>query len=80
LRDVFMGKGGKVCLACSAGGHLTELIQLEKAWQARPHYFVSDKRLNAVDLAKKEKVFYVTCPRRTPARLFVIFFPPLIIF
>ena len=46
----------KICLACSAGGHLTELLQLEKAWQGKPHYFISDKRLNAIDLAKNEKV------------------------
>jgi len=61
--------GKKICLACSAGGHLTELIQLEKAWKGKKHFFVSDKRLNAIDLAKKEKVFFVACPRRNPLKL-----------
>ena len=31
----FFPEGKKVCLACSAGGHLTELLQLEKAWENR---------------------------------------------
>ncbi len=61
--------GKKVCLACSAGGHLTELIQLESAWKTFPHYFVSDKRLNAIDLGKREKVYFITCPRRNPLKL-----------
>lgn len=59
----------KVCLACSAGGHLTELMQLEQAWGRRPHFFVSDKRLNAVELAKREKVYFLACPRRNPLKL-----------
>ena len=70
----------KICLACSAGGHLTELLQLEKAWQGKPHYFVSDKRLNAIDLSKKEKVFFVSCPRRNPINLTINFVQSLWLF
>ena len=70
----------KICLACSAGGHLTELLQLKEAWQGKAHYFVSDKRLNAIDLAKKEKVFFVSCPRRNPVKLAVNFAQSLWIF
>ncbi len=70
----------KICLACSAGGHLTELLQLEKAWQDKLHYFVSDKRLNAIDLAKKEKVFFVSCPRRNPINLTINFVQSLWLF
>lgn len=65
-----MGRGS-VCLACSAGGHLTELLQLEKAWQGKPHFFVSDRRLNAVELAGREKVYFIACPRRNPFKLVV---------
>jgi len=71
---------GKVCLACSAGGHLTELLQLEKAWENRPHFFVSDRRLNAIDLAKREKVLFVSCPRRNPLKLALNFAQALRIF
>jgi UDP-N-acetylglucosamine:LPS N-acetylglucosamine transferase len=66
-------KGEKVCLACSAGGHLTELLQLEEAWKGKPHFFVSDKRLNAIDLAKHEKVYFLACPRRNPLKLVLNF-------
>jgi len=67
----------KVCLAASAGGHLTELLQLEKSWQDLEHYFVSDKRSNAIALAEKEKVHFVKCPRRNPFSLIVNVFQSL---
>ena len=70
----------KICLACSAGGHLTELLQLEKAWKDKSHYFVSDKRLNAIDLSKKEKVFFVSCPRKNPINLTINFLQSLWLF
>ncbi len=75
-----MGKKAKVCLACSAGGHLTELLQLERAWQGFYHYFVSDKRLNAIELSKRERVYFVKCPRRNPLLLAINFFQSLQIF
>ncbi|MEM4662840.1 MAG: PssD/Cps14F family polysaccharide biosynthesis glycosyltransferase [Candidatus Diapherotrites archaeon] len=60
-----------MCLAASAGGHLTELLQIKEAWKNYPHFYVSDKRPNAIDLSKKEKVYFVVCPRRNPLKLFV---------
>jgi len=59
----------KICLACSAGGHLTELIQLKKLWTKREHYWISDARSNAIDLSKKEKVYFVTIPAKNPLKL-----------
>jgi beta-1,4-N-acetylglucosaminyltransferase len=59
----------KLCLAASAGGHLTELLQLKKAWNGQTHFFVSDKRPNAQALAEKEHVYFVTVPRRNPLKL-----------
>ncbi|MCX6799379.1 MAG: hypothetical protein NTW59_04785, partial [Candidatus Diapherotrites archaeon] len=67
-------------MACSAGGHLTELVQLQAAWAGKPHFFVSDRRFNAIDLGRKEKVFFVTCPRRNPLLLAENFFQSLKIF
>jgi UDP-N-acetylglucosamine:LPS N-acetylglucosamine transferase len=64
-----MGEGTRVCLACSAGGHLTELLQLEKAWSGMEHFFVSDRRANALELAERERVFFLVCPRRNPLKL-----------
>lgn len=48
---------------------MTELLQLDKAWKGRKHFFVSDRRLNAIDLAKSEQVYFVECPRRNPLKL-----------
>jgi UDP-N-acetylglucosamine:LPS N-acetylglucosamine transferase len=70
----------KICLACSAGGHLTELIQLNKLWKNRKHYWVSDERSNAIELSKKEKVYFVTIPAKKPARLIKNFIQSLNIF
>lgn len=70
----------KICLACSAGGHLTELLQLEGAWQGKRHYFVSDARSNAIALQKREKVYFVSCPRRNPLKFVLNFFQSLGIF
>ena len=70
----------KICLAASAGGHLTELLQYEKAWENKEHFFVSDKRINAIDLAKKEKMYFVICPRRNPLKLIANLFQSLRIF
>lgn len=61
----------KICLAASAGGHLTELLQLKKAWAGQAHFYVTDARTNGVELARKEKTFFLMCPRRNPLRLLV---------
>jgi UDP-N-acetylglucosamine:LPS N-acetylglucosamine transferase len=70
----------KICLACSAGGHLTELIQLKELWKKREHYWVSDRRSNAVELSKKEKVYFTTVPARNYFKLMINFVQSLRIF
>ncbi len=70
----------KICLAASAGGHLTELLQLEKVWSGTEHYFLSNKRSNALELAKKEKVHFAVCPRRNPLKFIANFFQSLWLF
>lgn len=61
----------KICCASSAGGHLTELLQLKETFENRKHYFLTDKRLDSKELADREKVFFVECPRRNPLKLIV---------
>jgi UDP-N-acetylglucosamine:LPS N-acetylglucosamine transferase len=53
-----------ICIAASAGGHLTEALQLKEAWKNKKHFFISDNRVNATHLAKKEKVYFITPARR----------------
>ena len=64
----------KLCLAASAGGHLTELRQLQDFYQKYPHFFVSDRRGDALDLSRREKVFFVSRTHRNPLRLLWAFF------
>lgn len=70
----------KVCLACSAGGHLTELLQLSPAWNELNVFFVTDGRAKITGLHKKEKVFFVVVPRRNPLNFLKNFFESLKIF
>ena len=70
----------KLCLAASAGGHLAELAQLEGFYKKREHFFVSDARSNALELAGKKKIYFVACPRRNPLKLAVNFIQSLKVF
>lgn len=55
-------------------------MQLEKSWQGIKHFFVSDARSNALELSKKEKVYFVECPRRNPLKLLLNSFQSLKVF
>lgn len=59
----------KVCVACSGGGHLTEMLQIEDSYREFEHFYVTFERPNSIDLAKREKVYFVECPSRNPLRL-----------
>jgi UDP-N-acetylglucosamine:LPS N-acetylglucosamine transferase len=61
--------GQNICIAASAGGHLTEALQLKEAWTGKRHFFISDERVNAKSLAKAEKVYFIMPARRNPLRL-----------
>ncbi|MFH1235197.1 MAG: PssD/Cps14F family polysaccharide biosynthesis glycosyltransferase [Candidatus Diapherotrites archaeon] len=70
----------KICLAASAGGHLTELLQLKEAWKGKEHFYVTDKRSNGLALAEKNKTYFLECPRRNPLKLAANFFQALGVF
>lgn len=59
----------KLCLACSAGGHLTEEMHLKDCYSKHPHFFITFKRQDTSDLAKNEKVHFVEDPGRDPIAL-----------
>jgi UDP-N-acetylglucosamine:LPS N-acetylglucosamine transferase len=54
----------KLCLACSAGGHLAEMLHLRVCYSKYPHFFITFKKADASDLVKREKVYFVTNPAR----------------
>ena len=67
----------KICLIASAGGHLKEILQLEKWYSHQDRYFVTFAREDGLSLSKKEKVHFVTCPARNPLKFIFNFFQSL---
>ena len=59
-------KKPKVCLVCSAGGHLTEMFHLKKCYSKYPHFFITFQRMDTSELSRQEKVYFVTDPGRNP--------------
>ena len=58
----------KICLVASAGGHLKEILQLQKWYGDKEHYFVTFDRTDGKSLSKKEKTHFVVCPARNPLK------------
>lgn len=70
----------KICIACSAGGHLTELLELKEFYSKHRHFFLTFERINSKNLAQEEKVYFITDPKRNPIKLIINFFQSLKIF
>ncbi|MBD3155766.1 MAG: hypothetical protein GF368_03870 [Candidatus Aenigmarchaeota archaeon] len=74
MADKKTGRGKdevKICIACSAGGHLTEIKLLKKIYEKNEHFFLTFKRNNSLSLSKKEKVYFIKDPSRNPLSLLV---------
>jgi UDP-N-acetylglucosamine transferase subunit ALG13 len=56
----------KICLACSSGGHLAQIMELKEVYARYNHFFVSYRSADTIELAEKEKVHYLTNPHRHP--------------
>jgi UDP-N-acetylglucosamine--N-acetylmuramyl-(pentapeptide) pyrophosphoryl-undecaprenol N-acetylglucosamine transferase len=53
-------RGGlRICLAASGGGHVRQLLDLEKAWRPYDYFFLSEKTPLSHSLALTHPVFYV---------------------
>jgi len=63
-----------ICLACSAGGHLAEMLQLRDFYSGKPHFFVTFRRADSESLAKTEKAHFIELPRRNPISTMKAFF------
>lgn len=74
-----MNRKIKICIAASAGGHLAEVLQLSEVWKDKEHFFISDKRINAISLSKKEKVYFILPTRRNYFKFIVSFMQSLYI-
>lgn len=65
----------KICLACSAGGHLTELMQLEEAYNGYESFVATFRREDTENLPGK--VYYLMDPKRNPLKILLNFFQAL---
>ena len=59
----------KLCLACSAGGHLTELLQLREAFEGYEYFYATFRREDTQRL--QGKVYYLIDPKRNPLKLLI---------
>jgi beta-1,4-N-acetylglucosaminyltransferase len=59
----------KICIACSAGGHLIEAMELIPAFGQYKRFFVTFERKQVKYLLKNEKVYFVVDPKRNLGKL-----------
>ncbi|VVB60007.1 UDP-N-acetylglucosamine--N-acetylmuramyl-(pentapeptide) pyrophosphoryl-undecaprenol N-acetylglucosamine transferase [uncultured archaeon] len=64
----------KICLACSAGGHLAELLQVKAAFRGHDTFFVTFLREDSKEL---KNAYFIEDPRRNPLRLIKTIFSSL---
>lgn len=69
----------KVCIACSAGGHLTEALELEGLFRKYNYLIITSKESRTIDLKKRYKINYLTDPGRNILKYFKLFFESFLI-
>jgi len=70
----------KICLISSAGGHLSQMLQLEKLWKKYDCFYVTEKREISKDLTKKFKTYFIKDPGRNLFRFCLSLFQTFSIF
>lgn len=59
----------KICLATSAGGHLTQLLELAESWKKHETFFVTTHEVMKEKLQQHSQVYVVgECNRQHPIR------------
>ena len=54
----------KICLVCSAGGHLEEIKKIKCLYGEYDYFFISYKDFHTLNLSKKEKFYFIQNPQR----------------
>lgn len=70
----------KLCLVSAAGGHLTQLLQLDSLWERYCSFYVTEKKEITKDLPRKYKTYFIKDPLRNPLYLFITFIQCFFIF
>jgi len=73
-------KSIKICLACSAGGHRSQILQLGKIYKKYDHFFLTYKGPATVILTKEHKVYFITNFRRNFIKVLLTIIQSLYIF
>lgn len=67
-------KNKKICLAASAGGHLTELLRVSDCWKDEKSFFVTTVPVVLDNLKGSGDVYVVgECNRQHPIRVLLVF-------
>lgn len=70
----------KICLICSAGGHLTQIRKLESLYKRYDYFFVTFFNEPAADLAQREPFYFVKDPGRNIINFIINIFHSIKIF
>jgi beta-1,4-N-acetylglucosaminyltransferase len=60
------GKKLKVCLTCSSGGHMKQLLKMAPAYAKHDHYFLLFYKESIANFIKEHKTYIVDNPERSP--------------
>ena len=63
----------KICIPSSAGGHLSEISSLKSLFEKNDIFYVTPRESRTVNLSKKNKVYFVEDPHRSPFKMLGLF-------
>lgn len=67
----------KVCLVCSTGGHIKQLLMLKSSYEKYDHFYVLFYKEAIKNFIKENKVHLVSSPERNPFMFLVNIFQEL---
>ncbi|MBU5689724.1 MAG: PssD/Cps14F family polysaccharide biosynthesis glycosyltransferase [Candidatus Aenigmatarchaeota archaeon] len=59
----------KICISCSMGGHLVEVLQLKNVYKKYNYFYLTFYKKGLVDEIKGEKIYFVENPGRNIIKL-----------
>lgn len=60
----------KICIAASAGGHMSQLLKLTDSWESHETFCITTKSVVNTELAKHGKIYVAgECNRQQPLRV-----------
>ncbi|MCX8178499.1 MAG: UDP-N-acetylglucosamine transferase subunit ALG14 [Candidatus Aenigmarchaeota archaeon] len=59
----------KICISCSMGGHLVEVLQLKNVYKKYNYFYLTFYKKGLVDEIKGEKIYFVENPGRSIIKL-----------